>query len=1101
MDHYLSLKDVRDMFSASNYRKGHSYYTLGRVKDLIRDTESSSWKAVVRGTENYKVTILEDENGFDWDCNCPAFARYELECKHVVAVMLKVQESKETSGNHPNPAKQAIETMHQRLQRQQEEYLKQQLERQAAYVKQLTNDFIQTFAFHQKGSLSIERSGEKKPLLVEWSCKAYKNYNAKFLLSVEMKVGYHRKYVVKNVKEFLKAIKLQNQLYFAKNFTYDPSEYTFTNKDRELIDLLQEAVQNEEMIKSMVPSYYQYGSSGDERAITISPMIADRVIEKLVEIKAPFVNSSQKFPELQFYSGSMPFQFQLGKGNSDAFQLDLSELMFVEYLDLYGYLLKQNQIFKLSPVQLPLMKQLKQLIGRANTPVLPISHEQIEPLLSYVVPMMDDVGELKIDDSISSKIMKFPLEANLYVDVQDHFLNVKLEFRYGENTFLPFQPKPVHSVIDPILIKDTEKEGQIMKVIESSPLTLNGEQLYLKGEEAIYDFLFETLPKLEEMANIFLTNAVKSMILPERKGPVSTIDVDSSGNWLEVRFSMEEIEQADIEKILRSAIEKKKYYRLPNGAFVSLESDEFQTIQHMFDDLNIHPTNLKQNSLRLPLYRGVQLAELYEGEKGTKAKYSKTFRKLLNSLKNPDELDFVLPNSLRAELRDYQNYGFQWLSTLKLYGFGGILADDMGLGKTLQSIALLVADKDKHEETKPSLIVAPASLIYNWKNELEKFAPSLQAEVIFGSPQERLDILHGKNKSDVWITSYPTLRQDIEYYSSIEFRTLILDEAQAIKNHATKTAKAVREIKAGTCIALSGTPIENSLDELWSIFQTVMPDFFPNQKTFRQLAPEKIGKMIKPFLLRRLKKDVLKELPDKIETVHVSELTKPQKELYLAYLEKIKSEAQDSLQGEGFQKSRIKILAGLTRLRQLCCHPGLFLENYKGDSGKLQQLLDTVTNALENGKRLLIFSQFTSMLQLIGQALSKGGISFFYLDGQTASKERVQLVDRFNQGESNIFLISLKAGNTGLNLTGADTVILYDLWWNPAVEEQAAGRAHRMGQKNVVQVIRLISKGTIEEKMYELQQTKRELIETVMEQGDQALSRITEEDIRGILGI
>jgi SNF2 family DNA or RNA helicase len=280
-----------------------------------------------------------------------------------------------------------------------------------------------------------------------------------------------------------------------------------------------------------------------------------------------------------------------------------------------------------------------------------------------------------------------------------------------------------------------------------------------------------------------------------------------------------------------------------------------------------------------------------------------------------------------------------------------------------------------------------------------------------------------------------------------------------------------------------------------------MPEFFPNQKTFRQLGPEKVAKMIRPFLLRRLKKDVLKELPDKIETVNYSELTKQQKGLYVAYLEKIQKETKESLQRDGFQKSRIEILAGLMRLRQLCCHPSLFLENYNGDSGKLEQLMEIVGTARENGRRMLIFSQFTSMLSIIREQLKKAEVDFFYLDGQTKPKDRVNMVEQFNQGEGDVFLISLKAGNTGLNLTGADTVILYDLWWNPAVEEQAAGRAHRMGQKNVVQVIRLITQGTIEEKIYELQQSKRELIDTVVQSGDQAISKITEREIRELLNI
>jgi SNF2 family DNA or RNA helicase len=518
-------------------------------------------------------------------------------------------------------------------------------------------------------------------------------------------------------------------------------------------------------------------------------------------------------------------------------------------------------------------------------------------------------------------------------------------------------------------------------------------------------------------------------------------------------------------------------------------------------EFQIKPQQLQQESIKLPVHRGIQLDDIMNKENGGNAKYGRQFHRLLSRLKNPEELDCEIPKSLQAELRDYQYYGFQWLRTLRYYQLGGILADDMGLGKTLQAIAFILSLFEENQDLKPALIVAPASLVYNWKNEFQKFAPTLTAEVLIGTPQERVDKLQNQPLPNVWITSYPTLRQDCKFYNEHQFSTLILDEAQSIKNYLTKTAKAVREIQVETVIALSGTPIENSIDELWSIFQTVMPAFFPNQKRFRQLEPDKIARMIRPFLLRRVKKDVVKELPDKIETVHYSDLTKQQKKLYLAYLEKIQQETRESLEVDGFQKSQIKILAGLTRLRQLCCHPSLFLEDYHEDSGKLEQLMEIVESAVDNGRRILIFSQFTSMLSIIKEKLRKLEIEHFYLDGQTKPKDRVDMVDQFNQGIGDVFLLSLKAGNAGLNLTGADTVILYDLWWNPAVEEQAAGRAHRIGQKNVVQVIRLITQGTIEEKIYELQQSKKELIDTVLHSGDQAMTKLTEQEIREVLNI
>lgn len=525
-------------------------------------------------------------------------------------------------------------------------------------------------------------------------------------------------------------------------------------------------------------------------------------------------------------------------------------------------------------------------------------------------------------------------------------------------------------------------------------------------------------------------------------------------------------------------------------------------------------------------------------------------------------MDFALPGSLTPILRDYQNSGYQWLRTLAYYRFGGILADDMGLGKTLQSIAYITAvlqekpeynmdhtgvdkyresgslwgsttegtagidpetglplDKMASENTDglwstmqqdgltirtrvihpPVLVVAPASLTYNWANEFARFAPHLKVLIAAGQKEERANMLSGMDEADVIVTSYPLLRRDLDTYLGRTFHTLILDEAQAIKNASSQTAQAVKQIQAPRRFALTGTPVENSLDELWSIFEAVFPGLFPSYRRFRDLPPERISRMVRPFILRRLKKDVLEELPDRIETVQRSELTVEQKKLYAAYLSQLQDEASKDMEDNGFQKNRIKILAGITRLRQLCCHPALFVEGYQGDSGKMEQLLETVEDCLAAGKRILIFSQFASMLNLIRQTLAAQGRNLFYLDGQTPAQSRVEMCHRFNEGEAELFLISLKAGGTGLNLTGADTVILYDLWWNPAVEEQAIGRAHRMGQKQVVQVIRLVTEGTIEEKILELQQRKKDLIAEVIEPGDGGSTTLSEQDIRELL--
>jgi SNF2 family DNA or RNA helicase len=426
----------------------------------------------------------------------------------------------------------------------------------------------------------------------------------------------------------------------------------------------------------------------------------------------------------------------------------------------------------------------------------------------------------------------------------------------------------------------------------------------------------------------------------------------------------------------------------------------------------------------------------------------------------------------------------------------------MGLGKTLQSIAYIVSVlPDIRGRKQPTFIVTPSSVVYNWKNELEKFAPEIRVVIVDGSKFERQSVLRNVSEADVVITSYPLLRRDAKSYIQLVFHTMILDEAQAFKNYGTQTAKVVKMVQADYRFAHTGTPIENSLEELWSIFNVVFPKLLPVRKAFSELSRENVAKRIRPFLLRRLKEDVLHELPEKIESMQSSDLNHEQKKLYAAYLVKLKQETLKHLNEGTFEKNKIKFLAGLTRLRQLCCHPALFVNGYNGSSAKLEQLMEILEECRTAGKRVLIFSQFTKMLSIIGRELTDKGVSYYYLDGHTPSSERVELCSRFNEGEQDLFLISLKAGGTGLNLTGADTVVLYDLCWNPAVEQQAADRAYRMGQKNNVHVIRLIARGTIEEKMNELQEKKRDLITDVIQKGKEKKSVITEQDIREILMI
>jgi SNF2 family DNA or RNA helicase len=442
------------------------------------------------------------------------------------------------------------------------------------------------------------------------------------------------------------------------------------------------------------------------------------------------------------------------------------------------------------------------------------------------------------------------------------------------------------------------------------------------------------------------------------------------------------------------------------------------------------------------------------------------------------------------------------MKNLAKFGFGGILADDMGLGKTIQSLAYIQSLLNEIRSfNTPILIVCPTALTYNWLSEVFKFAPEIQALVIDGNKNERLKIQKELAGIDVIITSYSVLRNDIKWYEKQKFHTVFFDEAQSFKNPFTQTAKVVKKLNADQRFALTGTPIENSLEELWAIYHVVFPELFGGLKEFSNLTRKIISKRVRPFLLRRLKEDVLKELPEKIESKESVELLPEQKKLYAAYLAKLRHDTLKHLAVDKFTlgKNHIKILAGITRLRQICCHPALFIDGYEGSSAKFEQLFQIIEASKIAGRRVLIFSQFTKMLDLIGRELSIMGEQFFYLDGQTPSEERLSICNRFNAGEHNFFLISLKAGGVGLNLTGADTVILYDNWWNPAVENQATDRAYRFGQMNDVQVIKLVAKGTIEDKMNELQEKKKQLIGEIIETNGKPSFNLTEEDIRELL--
>lgn len=555
--------------------------------------------------------------------------------------------------------------------------------------------------------------------------------------------------------------------------------------------------------------------------------------------------------------------------------------------------------------------------------------------------------------------------------------------------------------------------------------------------------------------------------------------------------------------------EGNKYIRIKNDGFAEVPAMDIYSLLKSFNTFDVYKND--ENKYIVKTYRAGLVSEMQN--LGMTLKMSRKFSKFWKQISTFSTMDnATLPKGVHAEFREYQAKGFSWLWFLYQYGLNGILADDMGLGKTLQALALIQKAKEKDKQA-PNLVICPTSVVFNWESEIQKFAPTLKCLKLSGV--ERKELFKDIKKYDVVITSYALIRRDIEKLKKQEFRYVILDESQNIKNAESITAQSVKKLNCKHKLALSGTPIENRLEELWSVFDFLMPGFLFTQSEFnyRYVTPiveredKVVGKRLKsqiyPFILRRMKRDVAKDLPDKVENIAYCELTSEQKDFYMEVLDSTKQELFKSIEQNGLEKSRMSIFSALLRLRQICCHPRLYdKENVKGinQSGKFEYLKEMLEEIISEGHRVLLFSQFVDMLDITKEWLVKAGIKHEYLTGST--KNRQEVVERYNSDTSiPIFLISLKAGGTGLNLTGADYVIHYDPWWNPAVEDQATDRAYRIGQTKKVFVYRLITKGTVEEKIQKLKQRKRNLVDSVISVDRNISKTLTYADLQDIFSL
>ncbi|NLZ48405.1 MAG: DEAD/DEAH box helicase [Clostridiales bacterium] len=919
-------------------------------------------------------------------------------------------------------------------------------------------------------------------------------------ISFELKIGSkdmssNNLYCLKDINQFLIALEHKVPIYYGKNFTFSITEQYLTTKDKRLIDFIYAIKQisyasaiykkQQDLIEGkyvQVPSYMvrDLFNTIEDHRVYLNEGFFHRPVETEILREKPPVDFDLKIIKDNYVlksPGGMPLT--LGSKN-DVF--------------LYGtiiYLPDYDFCYKFAPYI--------RVFNPAKVVTIPVAQE--EKILRNLIPQLNFLSsKVTLSKIIESKIVSEPCGFNFYFDMEDDKVILKLKVKYGQYEFNIFE-----DYSEKVIYRDLKKEKEVKRKLNLLGFQEHKGRFYLmRDDEYIFNFFKKDIIQLQQYGEVYYSENFRGIRKINANSIVGTIK-SGKYDYFEMDFKIGDLTPKETTEILRAFRDNLKYYKLKDGEYLDLE--QWQLKQFLMLINALAPEKLLENKVIIPTSKAPYVEDCLKEQDSISIEGRESLAEIKKKLIKANEKTFMVPKEVKAILRNYQKEGYNWLKTLDYLGFGGILADEMGLGKTLQTISFILSNK-----TSKTLIIAPTSLLYNWLYEFQKFAPQLRVATVNGNKEEREEILNHLDNFDVFITTYNLLKRDLDVYRNISFDYCVIDEAQNIKNGRSQNALAVKSIQAKRRFALTGTPVENSLMDLWSILDFVMPGFLFDEKTFsvryhKKLREEPeviedLNKLIRPFILKRKKKDVIKELPDKIEKILTISLDDNQKKVYKAYrnhaLELIKKKVKE----EEFKKSKIEVLSYITKLRQICLDPSLVMEDYKGENGKLEVLIELLHNSIEGGHKILVFSQFTSVLKNIANRLKIENIQFSYLDGSTSAENRIELVKDFNEGENSVFLISLKAGGTGLNLTSADIVIHYDPWWNPAVENQATDRAHRIGQKKVVEVIKIIAKGTIEEKILSLQEDKKKLISQVIEENratEGLFSSLSEEEIIRLL--
>ena len=994
---------------------------------------------------NFKVNIQVDEDGkvLENTCTCDDYKNNHI-CQHIIACVLKKKEAFFTN---------------------------EELSLQKS--RNILKEFI------TKEEPKLNKLKEEIGLDIEVSY-LFSNY------IVKLKIGEKTKYSIKNRDKFneFRACYLNGKdMVLGKKLTYNPNNYFFNNENTKIIEYL-----------------FNYSEIGLNRYEVIDEPLKlnNREFSELLKLLENKRFTLEDIPINKIESGFPTlYHLELIKDKYKFYIEDFANFKIVDNDS--NYIIYNNVLYILK------LEDRKIVTEFVDNEIESLVFDKKNLDLFKNGLLKKTMNTLEVSEDIKDiKIIK-DKKINLYFDLSQDSITAKVMLKYAEAEFNYFDTVSG-------IIRDAGFEAKVIDDLTKYGFIEDKKNFVILDMDSTYNFLDNGLSYFTENYTVFTTEKIKKLKIFKDVKVRSNFSIGKD-NILAYDFAIDNVDNKEISSLLTAIKSRKKYYRLKSGDVISLfNNQKLQDFEALTNDLELDSKDLNKKSITIPKYRAFFIESLKNNryqEISTNSKFDE-FIKNFSAYKNAD----VKFNDEETKLlRDYQKEGVKWLYTIYKCDLGGILADEMGLGKTLQAIIFLRKIIAEKPDAK-ILIVSPTSLVYNWEKEFQKFAPELKYVAVAESKKKRQEIMQNFANYNIFITTYGLVRNDNDEYESKDFEVCIIDEAQAIKNYQAGMTKEIKKIKARTKIALTGTPLENSVLELWSIFDFIMPGYLNSIVRFREAYGIKdvdkdslkrldnLNYQIRPFILRRKKKEVSKELPDKIEQIEYLDMSETEKAMYQSLVEDTKEEIDNVIASEGFSKARFKIVTLLTRLRQLCISPALLDKDYTDDSIKIKRLLEIVKELIKDNHKILIFSSFKGAVLLVKKKLDEESISNYVIDGSVSGKDRVMLVDAFNKDKTSCFLITLKSGGTGLNLTSADIVIHLDVWWNPQVENQATDRAHRIGQTKKVTVLKLINKGTVEEKIIDLQEKKRILSDNLIEgKNTTTLDTLTEEELTNLLSI